>query len=155
LVQAAQEHANPASVLLEQTKQFTDDIRSQVAGREIAKMRSKIGVVEKTAERVGKSDARVTFRLAGMMIDGVPVEAGAAASGSHIALRAENIHIGSDAANRDCQVNAVLIESTYRGTVVDYRLELSDGQQLLAMTTRHVDLPSGSQVSMGFIPLAD
>ena len=113
-----------------------------------------------SAERVGKSDARVTFRLAGMMINGVPVEAGAAASGSHIALRAENIHIGSDAANRDCQVNAVLIESTYRGTVVDYRLELSDGQQLLAMTTRHVDLPSGSQVSMGFdldaiIPLAD
>jgi hypothetical protein len=28
LVQAAQEHANHASVLLEQTKQFTDDIRS-------------------------------------------------------------------------------------------------------------------------------
>ena len=88
------------------------------------------------------------------------VGAGAAASGCHIALRAENVHIGSDAANRDCQINAVLIESTYRGTVVDYRLELSDGQQLLAMTTRHVDLPSGSQVSMGFdldaiIPLAD
>src|SRR5215470_18358594 len=113
-----------------------------------------------TAERVGKSDARATFRLAGMMIDGVPVEDGAAASGSHIALRAENIHIGSDAANRDCQVNAVLIESTYRGTVVDYRLELSDGQQLLATTTRHMDLPNGSQVSVGFdldaiIPLAD
>ena len=31
LVQAAQEHANHASVLLEQTKQFADDIRSQVA----------------------------------------------------------------------------------------------------------------------------
>ena len=31
LVQAAQEHANHAS-LLEQTKQFADDIRSQVAG---------------------------------------------------------------------------------------------------------------------------
>jgi ABC-type Fe3+/spermidine/putrescine transport system ATPase subunit len=113
-----------------------------------------------SAEPVGKSDARATLRLAGMMIDGVPIEDGAAALGSHIALRAENIHIGADAANRDCQVNAVLIESTYRGTLVDYRLELSDGQQLLAMTTRHVDLPSGSQVSLGFdldaiIPLAD
>ena len=32
LVQAAQEHADHASVLLEQTKQFADDIRSQVAG---------------------------------------------------------------------------------------------------------------------------
>ena len=32
LVQAAQEHADHASVLPEQTKQFADDIRSQVAG---------------------------------------------------------------------------------------------------------------------------
>src|SRR6478672_4520922 len=31
VVQAAQEHANHASVLLKQTKQFADDIRSQVA----------------------------------------------------------------------------------------------------------------------------
>ena len=38
LVQAAQEHANHASGLLEQTKEFADDIRSQVAGREIAEM---------------------------------------------------------------------------------------------------------------------
>ena len=40
LVQAAQEHANHASVLLEQTKQFADDIRSQVAEkiRELAEM---------------------------------------------------------------------------------------------------------------------
>ena len=40
LVQAAQEHANHASVLLEQTKQFADDIRSQVAekSRELAEM---------------------------------------------------------------------------------------------------------------------
>ena len=33
LVQAAQNHANLASVLLKQTKQSTDDIPSQVAGR--------------------------------------------------------------------------------------------------------------------------
>lgn len=113
-----------------------------------------------TAERVAKSGARATFRLAEMVIDGVPVEDGAAAPGSHIAIRAENVHIGPDAANRHCQVNAVLIESTYRGTVVDYRLELSDGQQLLATTTRHVDLPSGRRVPVGFdldaiIPLVD
>jgi hypothetical protein len=38
LVQAAQEQANRANVLLEQTKQFADDIRSQVAGRELAEM---------------------------------------------------------------------------------------------------------------------
>jgi hypothetical protein len=38
LVQAAKEHANHARVRLEQTKQFADDIRSQVAGRELAEM---------------------------------------------------------------------------------------------------------------------
>jgi hypothetical protein len=38
LVQAAQEYANHASVLLEQTRQFADDIRSQVASRELAQL---------------------------------------------------------------------------------------------------------------------
>ena len=44
LVQAAQEHANHASVLLEQTKQFADDIRSQVAekSRELAEMNERL-----------------------------------------------------------------------------------------------------------------
>ena len=37
LVQA-REHANHAGVLLQQTKQFTDDIRSRVASREPAEM---------------------------------------------------------------------------------------------------------------------
>ena len=43
LVQA-QEHANHASVLLEQTKQFADDIRSQVAekSRELAEMNERL-----------------------------------------------------------------------------------------------------------------
>ena len=35
VVQAAQEHANHASALLEQTKQFADDIRSQVAEKSL------------------------------------------------------------------------------------------------------------------------
>ena len=112
------------------------------------------------AERVEKSGARVSFRVAGLMIDGVHIQDRGATVGDHIALRAENVYIGPDAASRECHLNTVLLESTYRGTVVDYRLELSDGQQLLAMTTRHVDLPSGSRVSVGFdrdaiIPLAD
>jgi hypothetical protein len=43
LVQA-QEHANHASVLLEQTKQFAEDIRSQVAekSRELAEMNERL-----------------------------------------------------------------------------------------------------------------
>ena len=45
LVQAAREHANHASVLIEQTKQFADDIRSQVAekSRELAELNERGG----------------------------------------------------------------------------------------------------------------
>ena len=44
LVQAAPEYANHASVLIEQTKQFADDIRSQVAekSRELAEMNERL-----------------------------------------------------------------------------------------------------------------
>jgi ABC-type Fe3+/spermidine/putrescine transport system ATPase subunit len=113
-----------------------------------------------TAERVVKSNARATLRLAGMAIEGMPIEDGACAAVNHIALRAENIHIGPEAACRACKGYAVLIESIYRGTVIDYRLELPDGQQLLATTTRHMDLPNGCSILVGFdadaiIPLAD
>jgi hypothetical protein len=37
-----QEPANHTSVLLEQTKQFADDIRSQVAGRELAEINERL-----------------------------------------------------------------------------------------------------------------
>jgi hypothetical protein len=49
LVQA-QEHANHASVLLEQTKQFADDIRSQVAekSRELAELNERGGSIGTT-----------------------------------------------------------------------------------------------------------
>jgi hypothetical protein len=47
VVQAAQEHANHASALLEQTKQFADDIRSQVAeSRELARVLINAGAGE-------------------------------------------------------------------------------------------------------------
>ncbi len=52
LVQA-QEHANHASVLLEQTKQFADDIRSQVAekSRELAELNERGGSIGTTLAR--------------------------------------------------------------------------------------------------------
>ena len=47
VVQAAQEHADHASVLLGQARQFTDDIRSQVAeSRELARVLINAGAGE-------------------------------------------------------------------------------------------------------------
>jgi hypothetical protein len=53
LVQAAQEHANHAGVLLERTKQFADDIRSQVAdkSRELAELNERGGSIGTTLAR--------------------------------------------------------------------------------------------------------
>ena len=45
-----------------------------------------------------------------------------------------------------------LVESTYRGTVLDYVVALPDGQQLVATTTRHVPVSPGSAVTVGFSP---
>jgi uncharacterized Zn finger protein len=42
LVQAAQEQANRANVMLEQAQQLADHIRSQVAGRELAEMNERL-----------------------------------------------------------------------------------------------------------------
>ena len=53
-----------------------------------------------------------------------------------------------------CRIAGTLVESTYRGTVLDYVIELADGQRLVATTTRHVAVSPGSPVTVGFAPEA-
>jgi len=109
-------------------------------------------------ERVGSPSGK-TYRVAGSMIETVAPD-GTGAMGTHVAIRSENLHIGEDAEKFDLSVPGVLAESTYRGTVLDYTIELGDGQRLVATTTRHVALAPGSAVTVGFaresvIPLED
>ena len=58
------------------------------------------------------------------------------------------------AEEHSCRIAGTLVESTYRGTVLDYVVELADGQRLVATTTRHVAVSPGSPVTVGFAPEA-
>jgi ABC-type Fe3+/spermidine/putrescine transport system ATPase subunit len=70
--------------------------------------------------------------------------------GSHaIALRGEDLLIGDSAANADLVLEARLESVTYRGVYTDYRLELSDGQQVSAMLGKDLNLSPGSATRVG------
>ena len=101
----------------------------------------------------------VAYRLAGVTLRGVPL-GDRVAGGAHIAIRAEDVAIGPDAAGADFQLTAVLETVTYRGTVLDYTLRLGDGQTLTAMMTRRMGLEPGATVPVGIsresvVPLED
>ena len=87
------------------------------------------------------------------LVEGVPAKA-QAGPGRHIAIRSENLHIGGLAEEHPLRIAGTLVESTYRGTVLDYVVELADGQRLVATTTRHVAVSPGSPVTVGFAPEA-
>jgi ABC-type Fe3+/spermidine/putrescine transport system ATPase subunit len=92
----------------------------------------------------------VTYQLAGVDID-VPL-GGVQTPGRHVALRAENVHLGAFAKGQPTRLSARLDETTFRGTVLDYRLALADGQTLVATTTQHVEASPGSIIDIGFSP---
>lgn len=105
------------------------------------------------AEPIGHRNGHATFRLAGTAVEGVPLE-GISAPGKDIAIRSENLHIGSLAEDYPCRIAGTLVETIYRGTVLDYLVNLPDGQKLVATTTRHVEVSPGSAVTVGFEPNA-
>ena len=104
------------------------------------------------AVRAGGSADAVTYRLAGIDID-VPL-GGIQTPGRHLAIRAENVHLGPFAQQQPCRLSATLLETTFRGTVLDYRLALADRQTLVATMTKHLEAALGSVVEVGFSPEA-
>jgi ABC-type Fe3+/spermidine/putrescine transport system ATPase subunit len=102
------------------------------------------------AELAGQGDGAATYRLAGIAID-VPL-GDIETPGRHVALRAENVHLGTFAQRQPCRLSATLVETTFRGTVLDYRLALPDGQTLTATMTQHLEAAPGSIVELGFSP---
>jgi len=91
------------------------------------------------------------YRLAGVLIEAAAGD-GADAGRTHIAIRSEDLHIGADAETRSLRVAGTLVESAYRGTVLEYLIELGDGQRLVATTTRRASVSPGSEVTVGFEP---
>jgi ABC-type Fe3+/spermidine/putrescine transport system ATPase subunit len=98
------------------------------------------------------------IRIAGVEISGVAAVRDSAFR--HVAVRAENLHIGPDAAALPYRLPGRIKEVTYRGTVLDYLMLLPDGQQLTATSTRRLDISPGAVVEIGIdptmiVPLAD
>jgi ABC-type Fe3+/spermidine/putrescine transport system ATPase subunit len=114
-------------------------------------------VVAVDASPAGAGPDRI--RIAGVEIPGVPAAAGKSAF-RHVAVRAENLRIGPEAAALPCKLPAKIKDVTYRGTVFDYVMLLADGQQLMATSTRRLEIPPGAAVEIGIdpkiiVPLAD
>ena len=89
--------------------------------------------------------------MAGVVIEAAAGD-GADTSRTHIAIRSEDLHIGANAEPRSLRVAGTLVESAYRGTVLEYLVELGDGQRLVATTTRRASVSPGSTVMVGFEP---
>ena len=98
------------------------------------------------ADLLDNGPGRALVRLAGTEIrlalkDAMPRAAGQV----HLAVRAENLHLGRSASGEAIALPARVMEVTYRGTVIDYSLIIADGQQLTATTTRRVPIaPEGA-----------
>jgi ABC-type Fe3+/spermidine/putrescine transport system ATPase subunit len=66
-----------------------------------------------------------------------------------IAIRGEVVLLGPEARRGDMVMTTRLTKITYRGVYSDYRLRLSDGQELSATLTQRQDLREGEDVLVG------
>jgi|GEM_PF-3740078 len=66
-----------------------------------------------------------------------------------IAIRGEVVYLGADAQRGDIVLTSRLKKVTYRGVYSDYRLCLTDGQELSATLTQRHDVHVGDEVCLG------
>jgi ABC-type Fe3+/spermidine/putrescine transport system ATPase subunit len=89
--------------------------------------------------------------LAGVRLPGV--EPGARATPiRHVAIRAENIHIGAEAAALGFRLSGTIRDVTYRGIVLDYEILLGDSRTITATSTHRLDVAPGTTVDIGTHP---
>jgi ABC-type Fe3+/spermidine/putrescine transport system ATPase subunit len=93
---------------------------------------------------------RATLRLGGTVI-AVPINGVDAVVGPlGVAIRAENLYVGARAADCEVRLEVKLNEIIYRGTNIDHLLEMADGQQIVATSTRREAEESENTVTLGF-----
>lgn len=80
--------------------------------------------------------------------DAPPLKPGLAA----VAIRAENLRLQVLNDEYPTSLEARLMEIVYRGTNIDYLLELEDGQKVVATATRRHTLKSQEKVKVSFNP---
>jgi hypothetical protein len=69
-----------------------------------------------------------------------------------LAIRCENLRLGAAAAACRARLPARLEEIVYRGTTIDHRLRLADGQLLQATSTRRELAGDEGEVTVGCDP---
>jgi ABC-type Fe3+/spermidine/putrescine transport system ATPase subunit len=104
------------------------------------------------ARRLTRDNGRIGIRLADQEIDLARPEASQTGEPIHLAVRSENVHFEPGQPQHAIRLAARLAEVTYRATVLDYRFLLADGQEITAMTTRHVVLPAEAPVMLSIDP---
>ena len=102
------------------------------------------------AELLEHRGAEARLRLAGteLLIPAEDAPPGLAPGKVHVAVRAENLHLESLFSPGPLRLPARVTETTYRGTLLDYSLLLSDGQAATATTTRRAAVAPGEAVTL-------
>ncbi|MGH7072539.1 MAG: ABC transporter ATP-binding protein [Acetobacteraceae bacterium] len=104
------------------------------------------------AEGSAVGGGRIAIRLAGREIV-TDAPARPVASGKlHLAVRSDNVHLGPLEADSLLELPARALEVIYRGTALDYRCELADGQSVIATTLRPVSIPADEMVTLTIDP---
>jgi ABC-type Fe3+/spermidine/putrescine transport system ATPase subunit len=108
-------------------------------------------VLDAVLDSVDGGNARLRFGNTGFV---VAANAGDRPAGSRVglAIRCENLQLGERALGCAVQFEARLDEIIYRGTNIDHRLLLADGQSMQATSTRRELDGGASEVRVGFDP---
>jgi len=109
-------------------------------------------VLDAAALQVGPDGVRIT--LAGTAVAAGPLPLPSSDGRIGLAIRSEDLHLGASAGRFPCALTARLEEIIYRGTNVDHRLRLADGQFVVATSTRRECDAADAEVTIGFEPKA-
>ncbi len=100
------------------------------------------------ANLIATEDGRVQLGLAGAVLS-APAN-GAPRSGKvGLAVRAEDVKLGSAAAACEARFAGRLVEMIYRGTNVDHLIDLGDGQRIVATATARAAPSVPAEIAIG------
>jgi ABC-type Fe3+/spermidine/putrescine transport system ATPase subunit len=100
------------------------------------------------ADLIGTADGRARVGLAGTVLS-VPWDGAPRSGRVGLALRAEDVKLGSAAEMCEARLTGRLGEMIYRGTNVDHLIDLGDGQKLVATATSRAAPAAPSEIAVG------
>jgi ABC-type Fe3+/spermidine/putrescine transport system ATPase subunit len=108
-------------------------------------------VIEAKIEATG--DQKVSVSFGGITVEVSVTDVSSLKPGpAAVAIRAENLRLQALKNEFPASLEAQLMEIVYRGTIIDYLLELKDGQKAVATATRKHTHTSHEKVKVSFNP---